>query len=166
MPITRRTLLIASAGFAGFIYLQYISGKSSRLYPRDPAIERLELSDKEWLQRLPDNAFQVLRKNKTEVRNSSPLNSEWRKGVYVCRGCDLELFTSDMKYESNTGWPSFTDHIRGHLFTYTDLSAIPPERGYKCTRCAGHQGHLFMDGPLPKGERWCNNGVALKFIPA
>ena len=71
-----------------------------------------------------------------------------------------------MKYESNTGWPSFFDHIRGHLETYTDLKAIPPERGYRCARCGGHHGHLFMDGPLPTGERWCSNGIALKFVPA
>jgi peptide-methionine (R)-S-oxide reductase len=166
MSISRRTLLIAAAGFTGFIYLQYISGKSKRLYPGDPGIQKLALNDQQWLQKLPENAFQVLRRNKTELRNSSPLNNEWRKGIYVCRGCELELFTSDMKYESNTGWPSFTDHIKGHLYTYTDLRAIPPERGYRCARCDGHQGHLFMDGPLPSGERWCNNGAALKFIPA
>lgn len=68
-----------------------------------------------------------------------------------------------MKYESHTGWPSFNNHILGHLETYTDLTAIPPQRAYKCARCEGHHGHLFMDGPLPSGERWCNNGVALIF---
>ncbi|MEM7304170.1 MAG: peptide-methionine (R)-S-oxide reductase MsrB [Pseudomonadota bacterium] len=166
MPISRRKFLIATFGITGFIYLQIISGKSRRLYPGDPDIDKLEISDQEWSQRLSENAYEVLRKRKTELRNSSPLNKEWRKGSYHCAGCNLELFTSDMKYESNTGWPSFTDHIEGHLFTYTDLRAIPPERGYKCTRCDGHQGHLFMDGPLPAGERWCNNGAALKFIPA
>jgi peptide-methionine (R)-S-oxide reductase len=71
-----------------------------------------------------------------------------------------------MKYNSQTGWPSFNNHIYGHLRTYTDLKSFPPARGYRCVRCKGHQGHLFMDGPLPSGERWCNNGAALKFIPA
>ena len=164
MSISRRNVLIAALGIGGFITLQLISGKSKRLYSADPSISKLTLSDKEWKQRLSKNAYYVLRKSKTEVRRSSPLNKEWRKGVYVCAGCDLELFTSEMKYESNTGWPSFTDHIHGHLETYTDLTAIPPQRGYRCARCSGHHGHLFMDGPLPRGERWCNNGVALRFI--
>ena len=166
MSISRRNLLIGTLGFAGFIYLQFVSGKSRRLYSGDSSIVKLDLSNQEWMRRLTENAYQVLRNGKTETRNSSPLNKEWREGVYLCQGCDLELFTSDMKYESNTGWPSFTDHISGHLKTYTDLKAIPPQRGYKCVRCGGHHGHLFMDGPLPRGERWCNNGIALKFIPA
>ena len=164
MSISRRKVLIATLGFAGFISLQYISGKSKRLYIADPSIPKLTLTDEEWMKRLSKDAYYVLRKSKTEVRRSSPLNKEWRKGIYVCAGCGLELFTSEMKYESNTGWPSFTDHIRGHLETYTDLTAIPPERGYRCARCGGHHGHLFMDGPLPRGERWCSNGVALRFI--
>ncbi|MEM8843794.1 MAG: peptide-methionine (R)-S-oxide reductase MsrB [Pseudomonadota bacterium] len=166
MSTSRRNFLIGTLGISGFIVLQFISGKSKRLYPGDNTITKLELSDEEWKKRLSENAYQVLRKGKTENRNSSPLNKEWRKGIYVCQGCGLELFTSDMKYESNTGWPSFTSHILGHLTTYTDLKAIPPQRGYRCTRCGGHHGHLFMDGPLPKGERWCSNGAALKFIPA
>jgi peptide-methionine (R)-S-oxide reductase len=160
---SRRNFLLALFGFAGFVYLQILSGKSKQLYTAAIGIQTLKLSDEEWKQKLSDDAYYVLRKGKTEVRQSSPLNKEWRSGTYLCRGCDLELFTSEMKYESNTGWPSFTDHIRGHLFTYTDLSAIPPQRAYKCARCSGHHGHLFMDGPLPRGERWCNNGSALRF---
>ena len=166
MSISRRNMLIASAGFAGFIIIQFFSGKSKRLYSASADITKLNLTNEEWEQRLSKDAYYVLRKSKTEVRKSSPLNKEWRKGIYVCAGCDLNLFTSAMKYESNTGWPSFTDHIRGHLETYTDLSAIPPQRAYRCARCDGHHGHLFMDGPLPRGERWCNNGVALRFIAA
>ena len=146
--------------------LQFLAGKATPIYQSSADIAKLELSDKEWQQRLSTDAYQVLRKGKTEVRTSSPLNREWRPGLYYCRGCDLELFTSQMKYESNTGWPSFFDHIKGHLETYTDLKAVPPERGYRCARCGGHHGHLFMDGPLPTGERWCNNGVALRFVPA
>ncbi len=164
MSKSRRNFLLASIGFAGFIYLQILSGKSKQLYTAASDIQKLELSDLEWKQRLSNDAYYVLRKGKTEVRKSSRLNQEWRPGVYHCQGCDLDLFKSSMKYESNTGWPSFTEHIHGHLVTYTDLTAIPPQRAYKCARCNGHHGHLFMDGPLPKGERWCNNGVALRFV--
>ena len=163
MPISRRTFLISSIGFTGFIYLQFMSGKSKQLYVASPDIQKLELTDPQWKQKLSENAYHVLRRRKTEVRKSSDLNQEWRTGIYRCQGCDLDLFTSAMKYESNTGWPSFTDHIKGHLETYTDLTSIPPQRAYKCARCGGHHGHLFMDGPLPRGERWCNNGVALRF---
>ena len=163
---SRRNFLLAVVGFAGFVYLQILSGKSKQLYTAASDIKVLELSDKECRQKLSENAYYVLRKGKTEVRRSSPLNNEWSAGTYLCQGCSLDLFTSDMKYESHTGWPSFNDHILGHLVTYTDLSAIPPQRAYKCARCGGHHGHLFMDGPLPKGERWCNNGVALRFVAA
>ena len=166
MSISRRNILLAALGFIGFIGLQFLSGKSKRIYSASPNIVKLEFTDEEWKQRLSENEYHVLRGGKTEVRRSSSLNHEWRKGTYYCRGCDLDLFTSEMKYESNTGWPSFTDHIRGHLETYTDLSAIPPQRGYKCARCDGHHGHLFMDGPLPRGERWCNNGISLRFKPS
>ena len=163
---SRRNFLLALAGFSGFVYLQILSGKSKQLYTAASDIQTLELSDKEWQQRLPSDVYYVLRKGKTEVRQSSLLNKEWRPGSYLCQGCDLELFTSEMKYESHTGWPSFHGHILGHLVTYTDLTAIPPQRAYKCARCGGHHGHLFMDGPLPKGERWCNNGIALRFKPS
>ena len=166
MNTTRRNILLAGLGFGGFVTLQFLAGKATPIYRSSADVVKLELSDEEWQQRLSADAYQVLRRGKTEVRTSSPLNREWRPGLYRCRGCDLDLFTSQMKYESNTGWPSFFDHIKGHLETYTDLKAVPPERGYRCARCGGHQGHLFMDGPLPTGERWCNNGVALKFVPA
>ncbi len=166
MNPTRRNILLAGLGFGGFVALQIFSGKATPIYQASASIVKLELSDEAWRQRLSADAYQVLRKGKTELRTSSPLNHEWRPGVYQCRGCDLDLFTSKMKYESNSGWPSFFDHIKGHLETYTDLTAVPPERGYRCARCGGHHGHLFMDGPLPTGERWCNNGAALKFVPA
>ncbi len=166
MNKSRRNILLACAGFFGFIYLQILSGKSKQLYTAAEDIEKLILSDDEWKLKLSEDAYQILRKGKTEVRRSSPLDQEWRSGIYQCKACQLDLFTSEMKYESHTGWPSFNDHIRGHLMTYTDLSAIPPERGYKCARCEGHHGHLFMDGPLPRGERWCSNGAALHFVPS
>lgn len=166
MPTSRRNVLLIIAGFSAFVFAQYKSGKSQRLYPGDLTLTQLDVSDDDWKQRLNNNAYQVLRQGNTENRHSSPLNTEIREGRYHCKGCDLPLFESHMKYDSQTGWPSFNNHIHGHLSTYTDLKSFPPARAYRCVRCKGHQGHLFMDGPLPSGERWCNNGAALKFIPA
>jgi peptide-methionine (R)-S-oxide reductase len=93
------------------------------------------------------------------------LNAEKRPGVFVCAGCNLPLFTSAMKYESGTGWPSFFTTIPGAFATKTDYRILLPRTEYHCIRCSGHQGHVFNDGPRPTGERWCNNGVALRFIP-
>ena len=121
-------------------------------------------SEQEWQQRLSSAAFKVLRKEKTERPGSSSLNEQHSKGIYACEGCDLPLFTSAMKFESGTGWPSFFTHIPGHLGTKKDFKMIWPRTEYHCIRCGGHQGHVFDDGPKPTGQRWCNNGVALKFL--
>ena len=128
-------------------------------------VKDLNLSDDEWKKRLNQEQYNVLRKEGTELPNSSNLNNEKREGVFVCAGCDLELFSSNMKYDSGTGWPSFFDIIEGHVETKTDFKAIWPRTEYHCARCDGHQGHVFNDGPKPTGLRYCNNGVALKFIP-
>lgn len=127
--------------------------------------EALKLSKDEWRKRLDATQFYVLREEGTERPGTSPLNNEKRPGVFTCAGCDLPVFTSAMKYESGTGWPSFFTTIPGVFGTSTDYKLILPRTEYHCIRCGGHHGHIFDDGPPPTGKRWCNNGVALKFIP-
>jgi peptide-methionine (R)-S-oxide reductase len=118
-----------------------------------------------WRKELPPESYEVLFEEETEAPLSSHLNLEKRRGVFVCRACKLPLFTSEMKYDSGTGWPSFFTSIPGHCATKTDYKILIPRTEYHCVKCGGHQGHLFDDGPAPSGERWCNNGVALSFIP-
>ena len=127
--------------------------------------EPLKLSNEEWKKRLSPAAYNVLREEGTERAGSSPLNNEKRPGVFACAGCALPLFTSEMKFESGTGWPSFFTMIPGALATKTDYKMIVPRTEYHCVRCGGHRGHLFDDGPAPTNQRYCNNGVALRFVP-
>ena len=129
-------------------------------------IEPLRLSDAEWKKRLAPDQYAVLRHAGTERAGTSPLNGEHRKGRFHCAGCDLPLFSSDAKFESGTGWPSFYTSLPGAVVTSTDFKLIMPRTEYHCARCEGHQGHVFDDGPKPTGKRYCNNGVALKFVEA
>lgn len=126
----------------------------------------LDKAPRDWLNELPRSAWKVLFEEDTERPFTSPLNEEKRDGVYVCAACRLPLFTSAMKYDSGTGWPSFITAIPGHLDTKTDWKLVWPRTEYHCVRCGGHQGHVFDDGPPPTNERWCNNGLALDFLPA
>ena len=119
----------------------------------------------EWRDLLSPEQFAVLFKEGTEPPGSSALNQEKRNGTFVCAACFQPLFESSSKYESGTGWPSFFAPIEGGLGTKRDFKLILPRTEYHCGRCGGHQGHVFNDGPSPKGERYCNNGVALRFVP-
>ena len=127
--------------------------------------KKQERPDDEWRKRLDPEAYQVLRHEGTEYAGTSPLNEEKRSGTYVCAGCDTPLFKSEMKFNSGTGWPSFFTTLPGAFETSTDHKLLMPRTEYHCARCGGHHGHVFKDGPQPTGLRYCNNGVALKFIP-
>ena len=129
------------------------------------AIVRLDKPKSEWRTLLMQDAYEVLFEENTERAGSSLLNAEKRDGTYLCAACFLPLFEAATKYESGTGWPSFYAPIEGRLATKRDFRLIWPRTEYHCVRCSGHQGHLFNDGPAPTGQRWCNNGLALRFIP-
>ncbi len=119
----------------------------------------------EWRKLLSPAAYDVLFEEATERPRSSPLNDEKRPGTFICAACYLPLFDASTKYESGTGWPSFYAPIEDRLETKRDWKLVLPRTEYHCARCEGHQGHLFGDGPAPTGQRWCNNGIALMFVP-
>ncbi|GAA4403519.1 peptide-methionine (R)-S-oxide reductase MsrB [Quisquiliibacterium transsilvanicum] len=128
-------------------------------------VEKVEKSDAEWLARLGHAAYRVLRHEDTERPYSSPLNGEHRPGTYVCAGCGQALFRSDAKFDAGCGWPSFSKALPGTFETKVDHLLLVPRVEYHCTRCGGHHGHVFQDGPEPTGLRYCNNGLALAFVP-
>jgi peptide-methionine (R)-S-oxide reductase len=133
--------------------------------PLDAAIPPIDKSREEWRELLDAAQYRVLFEEGTERPWTSPLNDEKRSGTYVCAACFLPLFLSEAKFDSGTGWPSFYQAIDGKVGTKTDWKLLLPRTEYHCARCGGHQGHVFDDGPAPTGQRWCNNGVALRFVP-
>ena len=126
----------------------------------------LQLTPAEWKKRLPPARFAVLREGSTERPFSSPLNREHRRGTFRCAGCGLPLFASAAKFDSGTGWPSFFQALPGAVATRSDRSMLMTRTEVLCSRCGGHLGHVFDDGPRPTGKRYCMNGLALGFVPA
>ena len=159
--LNRRTLL----GVTGAVVLAVGLRWFSEADPRASRTFEIEKSDSEWRRILSKAQFEVLRLHRTEIPGSSPLNHEKRKGVFACAGCDLPLFSSDTKYDSRTGWPSFFRPLDNALGTSTDYVLLMPRTEVHCARCGGHLGHRFEDGPRPTGLRYCINGVALAFKP-
>ncbi len=133
----------------------------------DPeAVGTLTKQRSEWRHLLTPEQYAVLFEEATEPSFSQPLDQEKRVGTFICAACFLPLFSSDAKFDSGTGWPSFNQPLQGHIDTKRDFKLIWPRTEYHCCRCGGHQGHVFSDGPPPTGQRWCNNGLALLFVPA
>ena len=157
----RSFIKLASGGVGIFLASKFIVMERAMAADR---IEKINKSNAQWKKELAPQQYDVLREEGTERAFTSPLNDEKRHGTFACIGCGLALFPSKYKYDSGTGWPSFFDALPGHVETKTDFLLIAPRTEYHCARCGGHHGHVFKDGPKPTGLRYCNNGVALKFI--
>jgi peptide-methionine (R)-S-oxide reductase len=160
--LDRRTLLIGGAAVGLFAGLRWLQG--SDVKAAGPF--EIDKTDSEWRRLLSKAQYEVLRLHRTEVPGSSELNHETRTGTFVCAACDLPLFSSQTKYDSRTGWPSFYQPLPNAIGTSTDHVLLMARTEVHCRRCGGHLGHVFRDGPPPTGLRYCMNGVAMKFIPA
>lgn len=155
--------------FVSFFTLTFFSGlfKKIMFVSEAQAEETYEVTktDEEWKKILTKEQYNVLRQHGTEPAGSSPLDKNYAKGIYNCSACDLPLFSSEAKFNSGTGWPSFFEPLDKAVGSSTDFKLIYPRTEIHCRRCGGHLGHVFNDGPPPTGKRYCMNGVALKFIP-
>jgi peptide-methionine (R)-S-oxide reductase len=158
VTLNRRHWLAALAGLFAAAALP----PSARGGAAAPALNK---SKAEWKRLLPPDRYAVLFEEGTEPPGSSPLDGEKRDGTFICAACFQPLFDSSRKYDSGTGWPSFREPLPEALGTRTDYKLILPRTEYHCARCGGHQGHVFKDGPPPTGLRYCNNGLALAFVP-
>ena len=159
---SRRSFLLASVTLAGAGSILALLGPSALA---DVKYE-VTHTDADWRKLLSPEAYRVLRHEATERPGSSPLNDEDRKGIYECAGCDLPVYSSETKFHSGTGWPSFWKPLPNAVLEKRDTSAGMIRTEIHCRRCGGHLGHVFNDGPKPTGLRYCMNGVALKFVPA
>lgn len=158
--IDRRNLTLAALGFA-------VASLSQRSFPVAAAEKEFPVTktDAEWKKILTEDQYYVLRKHGTERAGTSPLDKNYAAGTYHCAACDQALFTSDTKFDSGTGWPSFFQPIENAVGSSTDWKLIYPRTEIHCANCGGHLGHVFDDGPAPTGKRYCMNGVAMKFVP-
>ena len=163
--MNRRNFLRTLAGVGATLGLGIVSVQAASAESK-PKVSKLMKSKDEWKKLLSREQYQVLFEEDTERPGSSPLNGEKRPGLFLCAACNLPLFDARHKFESGTGWPSFFDILPGRIATRTDYKLIWPRTEYHCARCEGHQGHVFNDGPAPTGLRYCNNGVALRFVAA
>jgi peptide-methionine (R)-S-oxide reductase len=159
--MTRRAWLIGGGSVAVLAALWWMHDDSA-----DAAAFEIVKSDDEWRRLLAPAAYNVLRRHGTERPFTSPLDAEKRAGIFACAGCELPLFSSETKFESGTGWPSFFKPLPDAVATSSDRSLLIPRTEVHCRRCGGHLGHVFEDGPKPTGLRYCMNGVALTFKPA
>ena len=157
----RRTFSKLATGGLGALLL---SSLGLPLRAAEP-VEKVRRSNEEWRRILTPEQYNVLREEGTEAPFSSRLNDEKHSGLFLCVACDLALFSSQCKFDSGTGWPSFWAALPGHLETRLDYAAGTPRVEYHCASCGGHHGHVFNDGPRPTGLRYCSNGVALRFVP-
>jgi len=162
--MNRRALLTAGVALGALASMTKLS-EAETMNTTEKTIDFKNLSDAEWHKRLNPEQYNVLRKAGTERAGTSLLNHEKRKGTFACAGCDLPLFSSDTKFESGTGWPSFYQALANAVDTKTDRSFFMSRTEVLCHRCDGHLGHVFDDGPKPTGLRYCMNGLALKFVP-
>lgn len=160
----RRTLLFASLVPIGTASALLFSSRKSESMAKTLGKFEVSKTEAQWRKILTPAQFEVLRKEGTERAGTSPLTQEHRRGKFTCAGCNLSLFTSETKFESGTGWPSFYAPIANAVKTSVDTSFGVTRTEIHCRRCGGHLGHVFEDGPKPTGLRYCMNGVAMKFI--
>jgi peptide-methionine (R)-S-oxide reductase len=160
----KRHLLQAGAAMVGAAWLSHYITESLRVMTTSNSGFEINKTEQEWRNILTPEQFHVLRKHGTERAHTSPLDKQYAKGTYLCSACELPLFSSDTKFNSGTGWPSFYAPIEGAIATSVDRSLFMTRIEVHCRRCGGHLGHVFEDGPAPTGQRYCMNGVALKFI--
>jgi peptide-methionine (R)-S-oxide reductase len=164
--MNRRTLLFTALIPIGAASALFFSSKKSGSTAKTVGKFEVTKTEAQWRKILTPAQFEVLRKEGTERAGTSPLTDEHRKGKFACAGCNLPLFTSETKFESGTGWPSFYDPIANAVKTSVDTSFGETRTEVHCRRCGGHLGHVFDDGPKPTSLRYCMNGIAMKFIPA